>query len=49
MSDTTDSVDRDDHDREEIVLRNMDQTTARNVIDDLTELGIKREAIRVEK
>ena len=39
---------REQNEREKIVLRNMDDDTAASVLDDLRELGIKREAIRVE-
>lgn len=34
--------------RAEIVLRNMDPETVASVVNDLRDLGIKREAIRVE-
>ena len=34
--------------RAEIVLRNMDAETVASVVNDLRDLGIRREAIRVE-
>ena len=35
--------------RAEIVLRNMDAKTVASVVNDLRDLGINREAIRVEQ